>query len=135
MIYTDRTVTISDTISNIDKKIFLYRGDKEVEVRFTILNSEYKYKSTLGANVIERTDASWAQLVIKKPNTDTVLLSDICETSDGKVVLNITGEMIDEISELGEYTFQIRLYDESRYSRITIPEVIGGIVVKEPIQA
>lgn len=135
MIFTDRAITVSETISNIDKKIFLYRGDKEVEIRFTITNSEYKYKSTLGSNIIETTQASWAQLVIKNPNTNVILLSDIGETNNGKVILNITGEMINEISEVGEYTFQIRLFNDSKTSRITLPEVIGGIVVKEPIQA
>ena len=41
--------------------------------------------------------------------------------------------MIDEISELGDYTFQVRLFDEGKTSRITIPEVVGGITIKEPL--
>lgn len=41
--------------------------------------------------------------------------------------------MIDEITEVGNYTFQIRLLDESRNSRATIPEVVNGIEIREPI--
>lgn len=41
--------------------------------------------------------------------------------------------MIDEIEELGVYTFQIRLMDENKQSRVTIPPVENGIEIKEPI--
>lgn len=135
MIFTDRTITVKDNESTIDKKIILYRGDKEVEIRFTIIDSPYKYKSNDSINIIESTEASWGQLVILNSTTSTVVISDIAATEDGKVVLNISGSMIDEISELGEYTFQVRLFDEEKTSRITIPEVVGGIIIKEPLSA
>ena len=41
--------------------------------------------------------------------------------------------MIDEITEVGYYTFQIRLFDESMNSRATLPEVNNGIEIREPI--
>ena len=41
--------------------------------------------------------------------------------------------MIDEITEVGNYTFQIRLLDENKESRVTIPEVVNGIEIREPI--
>ena len=41
--------------------------------------------------------------------------------------------MIDEITEIGNYTFQIRLFDESMNSRATLPEVVNGIEIREPI--
>lgn len=41
--------------------------------------------------------------------------------------------MIDEIEEVGVYTFQIRLMDENKQSRVTIPPVENGIEIKEPI--
>ena len=133
MIFTDRTITVKDNESSIDKPIILYRGDREVEINFIIMNSTYKYRSKGLINMIESTEASWGQLVILNSTTSTVVISDIAATNEGKVILNISGAMIDEISELGEYTFQIRLYDEEKTSRITIPEVIGGIIVKEPL--
>ena len=135
MIFTDRTITVKDNESTIDKNIILYRGDKEVEIRFTIMDCPYKYKSKDSVNVIESTEASWGQLVILNSTTSTVVISDIAATNEGKVVLNISGSMIDEISELGEYTFQVRLFDEEKTSRITIPEVVGGIIIKEPLSA
>lgn len=133
MIFTDRTITVKDNESTIDKKIILYRGDKEVEIRFTIIDSPYKYKSNDSINIIESTEASWGQLVILNSTTSTVVISDIAATNEGKVILNISGAMIDEISERGDYTFQVRLFDEGKTSRITIPEVVGGITIKEPL--
>lgn len=133
MIFTDRIITVKDNESTIDKKIILYRGDKEVEIRFTIIDSPYKYKSNDSINIIESTEASWGQLVILNSTTSTVVISDIAATNEGKVILNISGAMIDEISELGDYTFQVRLFDEGKTSRITIPEVVGGITIKEPL--
>ena len=41
--------------------------------------------------------------------------------------------MIDEIAEVGNYSFQIRLFDENISSRVTLPEVNDGIEIREPI--
>lgn len=133
MIFTDKTITIRDNKSTIDSNVILYRGDKDVEIRFTIVESPFKYRSSV--NLIETTDASWGQLVILNSTTSNVIISDIAPTDEGRVVLKITGEMMDEVSEVGDYTFQIRLYDEEKTSRITTPEIVGGITIKEPLAA
>ena len=135
MIFTDRTITVKDNESTIDKKIILYRGDREIEIRFTILDCLFKYRSNGSSNLIETTNASWGQLVIANPEQSKVLISKVAATNEGVVLLNISADMIDGLDELGEYTFQIRLYNEDKTSRVTIPEVIGGIVVKEPLSA
>ena len=41
--------------------------------------------------------------------------------------------MIDEFKETGEYSFQIRLYDDNQVARVTLPPVQNGIVIKNPI--
>jgi hypothetical protein len=43
--------------------------------------------------------------------------------------------MIDELIEVGFYSFQIRLFDESQVSRVTIPPVLKGIDIRNPIAA
>lgn len=97
------------------------------------MDCPYKYKPNDTINIIESTEASWGQLVILNPTTSKITMSEVAATNEGRVILNISADMIDEITELGEYTFQIRLYDEEKTSRITIPEVIGGIVIKAPL--
>lgn len=133
MIFTERKITISNNASSIDKQIVLYRGDKNVEIRFTISEFPFKYSRNNETNVIESTEASFGQLVIRVPNDKAPIFSDIVPTKKGSVIFTITGEMIDEISELGTYDFQIRLFDEEQNSRATIPPIEKGIEIREPI--
>ena len=134
MIFTDRTITVKKGASSIDDTIVLYRGDKEVEIRFT-LNESSPFRFGVGAepNIIEKTEAAYGQLIIKTPNDLPSIFSGIAPTNEGKIIFTITAEMIDEITEVGNYTFQIRLLDESRNSRVTLPEVNDGIEIREPI--
>ena len=134
MIFTDRTITVQKGASSIDDSVVLYRGDKEVQIRFTLKEgSPFRFGSGASPNIIEKTEAAYGQLVIKAPNDLPSIFSEIAPTNGGKIVFTITAEMIDEITEVGNYTFQIRLLDESRNSRATLPEVKDGIEIREPI--
>ena len=134
MIFTDRTVTVKRGISSINEPVVLYRGDKEVEIRFTLKEkAPFIFNKETGSNIIEVSEAAYGQLVIKTPNDLPSIFSEVTPTNEGKIVFNITSEMIDEITEVGNYSFQIRLFDEDISSRITLPEVNNGIEIREPI--
>ena len=133
MIFTERTIKISKDTCEIDKPIVLYRGDYNVEVRFTIIESPFKYTTKNSTNIIEDVKASYGQLVIKTPNGKPPIFTDVVETNEGSVVFTLSGEMIDEAIEVGDYTFQIRLFDSNKESRATIPPVENGISIREPI--
>ena len=133
MIFTESTIKISNNSAKMDSTIVLYRGDKNIEIRFTILQSPFKYSNTVATNIIESTNASYGQLVIKTPNDKPPIFSEVSATKEGTILFTITKEMIDEIEEVGVYTFQIRLMDENKQSRVTIPPVENGIEIKEPI--
>ena len=134
MIFTDRTVTVKGGVSSINEPIILYRGDKEVEIRFVLKEkAPFIFNKEVDSNIIELSEAAYGQLVIKAPNGLPPIFSEVAPTNEGKIVFNITAEMIDEIAEVGNYTFQIRLFDESMNSRVTLPEVNGGIEIREPI--
>ena len=134
MIFTDRTVIVQKGTSSINDTIVLYRGDKNVEIRFTLSEgSPFRYGSGASPNIIEKTEAAYGQLVIKTPNGLPAIFSEVAPTNEGKIVFKITGEMIDEIDEVGNYSFQIRLFDENKNSRVTLPEVNSGIEIREPI--
>ena len=132
MIYTTSKIIIKNYQATIDKTIILYRGDRNVEIQFEILESVYRQYKVEGSNVISNLDASYGQLVVQKPDY-THILSDIVPTQDGKVIFTIPGELIDEYGEVGQYTFQIRLYNDDKTSRVTLPPVVGGIDIVEPI--
>ena len=134
MIFTDRTIIVQKGTSSINDTIILYRGDKDVEIRFTLNEgSPFKFGSGASPNIIEKTEAAYGQLVIKAPNNLPAIFSEVAPTNEGKIIFKITGEMINEITEIGNYSFQIRLFDEDESSRVTLPEVNAGIEIREPI--
>ena len=134
MIFTERTISVQKGTSSINDAIVLYRGDREVEIRFTLNEgSPFKFGSGASPNIIEKTEAAYGQLIIKTPNDLPPIFSEVAPTNEGKIIFKITGEMINEITEIGNYSFQIRLFDENISSRITLPEVNNGIEVREPI--
>ena len=134
MIFTDRVIKVKRGISSINEPIILYRGDREVEIRFTLKEeAPFSFNKEVDSNIIENSEAAYGQLVIKTPNDLPAIFSEVAPTSEGKIVFKITGEMIDEITEVGNYSFQIRLFNESMNSRVTLPEVNGGIEIREPI--
>jgi hypothetical protein len=124
MIYLERTVVIENSTAYIEEPVYLYKGDKNIEVQFTIQNNPFKYKNTLAYN--------YGQLIIKR-DTAPNIFSEVTKLSGGKVIFTITDSMIDELSELGSYTFQIRLYNEDQTSRGTLPPVENGIIIVEPL--
>ena len=134
MIFTDRVIKVKRGISSINEPIILYRGDKEVEIRFALKEeAPFRFNREVGSNIIENSEAAYGQLVIKAPNNLPAIFSEIAPTNKGRIVFKITAEMIDEIAEVGNYTFQIRLFDESMNSRVTLPKVDDGIEIREPI--
>lgn len=133
MIHTNRIVTVGEQESVIDRPIVLYRGDREVEIEFTLVGNEFMF-STEG-NVIKSTNASHGQLVLNTPSGEN-MFSALAECHEGKVVFIVTKEMIDELIETGFYSFQVRLYDsEEMRSRVTIPPVMNGFDIRNPIAA
>ena len=121
MIYANVNMVVKDYESICDKKIVLYRGDKNIQIRFVIKDNKFV--------VVENT---YAQLLIKKPKA-TPIFSEISEIENNTVVLTVTGEMIDELLELGTYQFQIRLYDNDLVSRATLPPCDSCLFIEEPI--
>lgn len=130
MIYVDRTITVQQGVSRIDEPVILYRGDYEVSVRFTIVNQSVKFGSEF--NMIDYENTPNAQLIILSP-TKEAIFSDILRCEEGVATFTIPQELVDELQEVGKYSFQIRLYDYEQSSRITIPQVKNGIIVREPI--
>ena len=133
MIFTDRKVTVNNDTASIDKNIVLFRGDREIEIRFTVIYNEFKYRKGTDVNLIEDVNASYAQLVIQNDNIRIPVVTPLTPTDNGVVIFKITREMIDEVPETGTYDFQIRLYDDGKTSRLTTPMVDNGVIIKEPL--
>ena len=125
MIYIERVVTINKGSSSIDEQVILYKGDKNVEIQFHIKNNPFKAKQKDG---LIRT---YGQLVINREAAP--IFSEITQVFNNRATFVITGDMIDEAVECGYYDFQIRLFNEDKTSRITLPPIEDGILIEEPI--
>lgn len=133
MIHANRIVTVGEQECIIDRPIILYRGDREVEIEFTLVGNEFMFSED--GNVIKSVNASHGQLVLNTPSGEH-MFSELAECHEGKVVFVVTKEMIDEFVEVGFYSFQIRLYDSAEMkSRVTIPPVMNGFDIRNPIAA
>lgn len=130
MIFTSRTIKVVKDKSIINEPIVLYRGDFDVELRFTITDMSYKFKN--GSNFLDTEKASFAQLILLAPDGSNVF-TEVGKCEDGAAVFILHEEVIDEIAEVGKYSFQIRLFDNFQQSRITLPPVEFGIEVREPV--
>jgi hypothetical protein len=138
LIYIERTIEISNNEakiyddgnkvynngSRVEQPVVLYKGDKNIEIQFAIKNNPFKYKAGM--------DVTYGQLVIKRQST-TPIFSEVAKVSNGKILFIVTGDMIDELSELGNYDFQIRLINADKTSRGTLPPVTAGIIIKAPM--
>ena len=104
-----------------DSKVILYRGDKNVDIEFTLKSVDYVLS-----------ESAFAQLILTRPYATSVF-SEIFKIGDNKVIVRITGDMVDELNEKESYAIQIRLFDSERVARVTLPPCYDVICVREPI--
>lgn len=123
MIYIERIITIAKGDASMDEQIVLYKGDKNVEIQFTIKNNPFRQKNGLMP--------TYGQLVINREAGP--IFSEVAQVINNRVLFIVTGDMIDGIEECGNYNFQIRLFNEDKTSRVTLPPIEGGMLIKEPI--
>ena len=121
MIYATVNMTVGDYSSTCDQNIVLYRGDKNVEIRFVIKGNRFTVL-----------DSTYAQMIIRRPSSVSIF-SEPAAIQNDTVVFTISEDMIDELKEIGEYTFQIRLYDNSMNARATLPPCNNCLIINQPI--
>lgn len=121
MIYATVNMTVGDYSSKCDTNIVLYRGDRNVEIRFVIKGNRFTVL-----------DSTYAQMIIRRPSATSVF-SDPAPIQNDTVVFTISEDMIDELKEIGAYTFQVRLYDNSMNARATLPPCEGCLIINQPI--
>ena len=123
MFFTEKRITIKKRSSKIDSPIVLYRGDKNIEVRFSINNNPFTNTSQ---NI-------YGQLIMHLPNTDITLFSNVNAFINDIVKFILPEDIMDDIVEVGTYNLQLRLFNEDKTSVITIPPIEKGLDIREPI--
>lgn len=132
MIYKQCVLTIANNTATLDEDIYLYRLDKNVELYFTIVNNKYRFDKSDLNNIIIKTNASYFQMRLCK-DAEVKYTFAIQPTEDGKAILTITDDLIDEPIEVGDYDFQISLLDADKSSMVSMPIVSKQLHVCEPL--
>ena len=128
LIEKEVTMTIEGSTATLSESIYLYRGDRNVDILFTIADAKFKFNEYSG-NILVESTAKYATVNVLKPN-GTTFSSEKLAIIDNKVVLTINQQFIDEVTEVGTHLVQIQLWDTDN-GRVTLPPV--NFEVLEPI--
>ena len=123
-IYFDYTVTVKDNESKLDKSIYLYQGNRNIDYYFTIKEAPFKYSKPEGENIIEKLTPSHAAVTLLRTSDGVEVGSGKAEVLKDKIKLTIDKEMIDEDIEVGKYTMVIDLLDDEKDSIATLPPIV-----------
>ena len=123
MLSTECIISIKRGSSKINAPIVLYRGDKNIEVKFHIKNNPFIADSSI----------KYGQLIIRLPEAGIVIFSQINKFDEEVVSFILPEDMMDEIIEVGLYTIQLRFYNEDKSSAATLPEITRALDIREPI--
>ncbi len=132
MIYTTREININGNTATIDEDIYLFKQDSNIELKFILNNIRFTFQTAESTNVVESSNASYFRVKLLNPNGKTINFP-IQKVTDNFIVLLITEELIDEDTEVGDYTIQIRLYDKDKNSKLTLPAITNCIHIQQPI--
>ncbi len=128
-IFYNYTITVNGDKASMDKNIYLYRKNKNVDYYFEIKNACFKFEDEI--NYIISYNAKYARFRVIKPD-GTKFFTEKRKVEDGYAKFSVTEDLIDERAEVGTYVFQIDLYDGNN-GFITIPPIYNQFHVLEPL--
>jgi len=110
----------------LDRDIFLSKKDKDIVLYFTVEGFPYKFSNGEGIE-----GASYSQITLEKPDRTKVVLPKTAVDID-EIILKVTENIIDEVVEIGDYNFQIKLFGEDG-SEIHLPIIYNQFHVNSII--
>ena len=127
-IYANRTLKIMESVTQMDKDIVLYRGNRNVYIFLSIDNLSFGFRNLL--TDYETMMPTHAYIMLLSPLYEEIPIGKT-EIVDDKIRFCITERMIDELTEVGDYTIVIDLYDSVEDSLLTIPPIEGQLKVRD----
>ena len=131
LIRKDLTITIDGNKASVDEPLYMYQGDRNIDIYFTIIDSKFRFSET-NSNILADSTAKYSTIKVLKPNGEKIK-TDKKVIEDNKIVFTINQEFADEATEIGKYKLQIQLWsiDANNQGRVTIPPI--EFEVLEPI--
>ena len=131
LIRKDLTITIDGNKASVDEPLYMYQGDRNIDIYFTIIDSKFRFSET-NSNILADSTAKYSTIKVLKPNGEKIK-TDKKAIEDNKIVFTINQEFADEATEIGKYKLQIQLWsiNADNQGRVTIPPI--EFEVLEPI--
>ena len=131
LIRKDLTITIDGNKASVDEPLYMYQGDRNIDIYFTIIDSKFKFSET-NSNILVDSTAKYSTIKVLKPNGEKIKTNKKA-IEDNKIIFTINQEFADEATEIGKYKLQIQLWsiDANNQGRVTIPPI--EFEVLEPI--
>ena len=131
LIRKDLTITIDGNKASVDEPLYMYQGDRNIDIYFTIIDSKFRFSET-NSNILADSTAKYSNIKVLEPNGEKIK-TDKKAIEDNKIVFTINQEFADEATEIGKYKLQIQLWsiDANNQGRVTIPPI--EFEVLEPI--
>ena len=114
--YGKFNIKIKSGKATLDRDIFLSKKDKDIVLYFTVDGFPYKFSNGEGIE-----GASYSQITLEKPNKTRVVLPKTA-VDINEIILKVTEDIVDEVVEIGDYNFQIKLFGKDN-SEIHLPIV------------
>ncbi len=124
LIRKNLTITIDGNKATLDEPLYIYQGDRNIDVYFAIVDSKFKFSENRG-NILVDSTAKYSTIKIMKPNGVKLLTERQEITEDNQIIFTINSEFADEATEIGTYKLQIQLWssEDTNQGRVTIPHV------------
>lgn len=124
LIRKNLTITIDGNTATLDEPLYIYQGDRNIDVYFAIVDSKFKFSENRG-NILADSTAKYSTIKIMKPNGVKLLTEKQEITEDNQIIFTINSEFADEATEIGTYKLQIQLWssEDTNQGRVTIPHV------------
>ena len=131
LIRKNLTITIDGNKASVDEPLYMYQGDRNIDIYFTIIDSKFRFSET-NSNILVDSTAKYSTIKVLKPNGEKIR-TDKKAIEDNKIIFTINQEFADEATEIGKYKLQIQLWsiDANNQGRVTIPPI--EFEVLEPI--
>lgn len=117
-------MTVNNTTANLNEPLQIYQHDRGIVLRIQVLRYKYTFNKLQEENMVAETGILSARAIVLKPDGKRVFECPKQDIEDDLVIINITLDWTDELTEIGKYKLQVQLYGRDPINeRVTLPPV------------
>ena len=132
MILRELTMTINNSTASLSEPLQIYQYDRGITLKIKVLKYKFVFNKMTEEDMIIDSSIISARAIILKPNGKTVFECPRTPIDDDCVIIPITLDWTDELTEIGNYKLQVQLYGSDYVNeRVTLPPV--GFTVAKPL--